>query len=72
MILDRSDQNAPNQASRFTYHVYELKDAKLVAERKADVRATFTVDSPIPTICRNWSIASERTTRQRELGRPGR
>lgn len=48
MILDRSDQNAPNQASRFTLHVRELKEATLVAAKKSDVRATFTVDSPIP------------------------
>ena len=31
MILDRSDQNAPNQASRFTNPVRELKDATLIA-----------------------------------------
>jgi uncharacterized protein len=48
MILDRSDQNAPNQASRFTLHVRELKDAKLAAEKQEEVRKTFTVDSPIP------------------------
>lgn len=48
MILDRSDQNAPNQASRFTLHVRDLKEATLIAESKADVKATFTVDSPIP------------------------
>ncbi len=48
MILDRSDQNAPNQASRFTMHVRHLKDAMLQAEKKDDVRKTFTVDSPIP------------------------
>ena len=48
MILDRSDQNAPNQASRFTLHVRDLKEATLTAEKKADVKATFTVDSPIP------------------------
>jgi hypothetical protein len=48
MILDRSDQNAPNQASRFTLHVRELKEATLTAEKKSDVQATFTVDSPIP------------------------
>lgn len=48
MILDRSDQNAPNQASRFTLHVRELKGDTLEAESKADVRATYTVDSPIP------------------------
>jgi hypothetical protein len=48
MILDRSDQNAPNQASRFTLHVRELKASTLDTERKEDVKATFTVDSPIP------------------------
>jgi uncharacterized protein len=48
MILDRSDQNAPNQASRFTLHVRALKEATLVDAKKSAVRATFTVDSPIP------------------------
>jgi hypothetical protein len=48
MILDRSDQNAPNQASRFTSHVRTLKEKTLKAEGKADVAKTFTVDSPIP------------------------
>lgn len=48
MLLDRSDQNAPNQASRFTLHVRELKDKTLANEKKDDVRKTFTVDSPIP------------------------
>jgi hypothetical protein len=48
MILDRSDQNAPNQASRFTSHVRALKQETLKAEGKADIAKTFTVDSPIP------------------------
>lgn len=48
MILDRSDQNAPNQAARFTLHVRTLKGQTLDAERKAAVKKTFTVDSPIP------------------------
>ena len=48
MILDRSDQNAPNQASRFTAHVRALKEATLANEKKNDVMKTFTVDSPIP------------------------
>jgi DNA helicase HerA-like ATPase len=48
MMLDRSDQNAPNQASRFTLHVRELKEKTLRAESKEDVLKTFTVDSPIP------------------------
>jgi hypothetical protein len=48
MILDRSDQNAPNQASRFTSHVRALKQKTLEDEKKAEVAKTFTVDSPIP------------------------
>lgn len=48
MILDRSDQNAPNQASRFTLHVRDLKSKTLENNKKYDVKKTFTVDSPIP------------------------
>lgn len=48
MILDRSDQNAPNQASRFTLHVRELKGETLDTAGKGEVKETFTVDSPIP------------------------
>lgn len=48
MILDRSDSNAPNQASRFTLHVRELKAQTLSNEEKTDTLKTFTVDSPIP------------------------
>lgn len=48
MIVDRSDQNAPNQASRFTLHVRNLKGETLDSEKKISVKKTFTVDSPIP------------------------
>lgn len=50
MILDRTDQNAPNQASRFTMHVRELKNNTLTKEKQHDVQKTFTVDSPIPYV----------------------
>jgi DNA helicase HerA-like ATPase len=48
MIVDRSDQNAPNQATRFTTHVRDLKDKTLLDEGQESVRETFTVDSPVP------------------------
>jgi hypothetical protein len=48
MILDRSDQNAPNQASRFTLHVRTLKQDTLTKQKKDQIKKTFTVDSPIP------------------------
>lgn len=47
MILDRSDDNAPNQATRFTEHVRKLKTQTLSNLNKHDVLNTFTVDSPI-------------------------
>lgn len=48
MLLDRSDQNAPNQASRFTLHVRELKAQTVKAANANVVAERFTVDSPIP------------------------
>jgi uncharacterized protein len=48
LLLDRSDQNAPNQAARFTYHVRELKREALEAADQKVTAATFTVDSPVP------------------------
>lgn len=48
MILDRSDSNAPNQASRFTLHIRELKGETLKKVGKVETLKTFTVDSPIP------------------------
>lgn len=48
MILDRSDSNAPNQASRFTLHIRNLKKQTLIKEGQSNTLATFTVDSPIP------------------------
>lgn len=48
LILDRSDDNAPNQAARFTEHVRTLKEQTLQSEEKTEMLETFTVDSPIP------------------------
>lgn len=48
LLLDRSDNNAPNQAARFTKHVRELKEQALREAKKEDMLSTFTVDSPVP------------------------
>jgi Helicase HerA, central domain len=48
LLVDRSDQNAPNQAARFTFHVRELKRLALEKAKQNDTVATFTVDSPVP------------------------
>jgi hypothetical protein len=48
LLLDRSDQNAPNQAARFLMHVRDLKQETLETGGQTEVAATFTVDSPVP------------------------
>ena len=48
LLLDRSEDNAPNQAARLTHHVRELKHEKLKEAERDDVAARFTVDSPVP------------------------
>ncbi|MBW2595054.1 MAG: ATP-binding protein [Deltaproteobacteria bacterium] len=48
LLLDRSDQNAPNQAMVFSREVTSAKRSKLEEEGKAEVLANFTVDSPVP------------------------
>ncbi|MCR6493168.1 ATP-binding protein [Cellulomonas sp. P24] len=48
LLLDRSEDNAPNQAARLTDHVRDLKSEALKADSREDVLARFTVDSPVP------------------------
>lgn len=48
MLLDRSDSNAPNQATRFTSLVLSGKRGFLEKAGRKDVLASFTVDSPLP------------------------
>jgi hypothetical protein len=48
MLLDRSDQNAPNQAMIFNREVLDAKRAYLENAGKDSVLANFTIDSPVP------------------------
>ncbi len=48
MMLDRSDNNAPNQARAFFEAVIEAKKSKLENENKTDILHNFTIDSPLP------------------------
>ncbi|MEV8168839.1 ATP-binding protein [Microbacterium paraoxydans] len=48
LLLDRSEENAPNQAARLTHHVRELKREGLLADGKTVLAGRFTVDSPVP------------------------
>ncbi|MDW9364088.1 DUF87 domain-containing protein [Sinorhizobium meliloti] len=71
MILDRSDQNAPNQASRFTLHVRSLKGRTLDAEGRETVKKTFTVDSPIPYDMRKLLSLLESDNTTKGIGKNG-
>ncbi|WP_245742000.1 ATP-binding protein [Anaerobacillus arseniciselenatis] len=48
LVLDRTDENAPNQAMAFSNTVIEAKKQVLIAEAMNEELETFTIDSPIP------------------------
>ncbi len=48
LLLDRSEENAPNQAARLAHHVRALKLEYLAEKGFDDLAERFTVDSPIP------------------------
>jgi DNA helicase HerA-like ATPase len=48
LFVDRSDQNAPNQAMIMAREINNAKRAYLAAGGHAEVSASFTIDSPVP------------------------
>src|SRR5690606_20085576 len=48
IFVDRSDQNAPNQAMVMSRSIVEAKKSFLNAGGHGDVLANFTIDSPVP------------------------
>ncbi|NQT13110.1 MAG: ATP-binding protein, partial [Planctomycetes bacterium] len=48
MLVDRSDQNAPNQAMVLSRTVTSAKQQYLEEGKHEDVLANFTIDSPVP------------------------
>lgn len=48
LFVDRSDQNAPNQAMLMSREVNNAKTAYLVAGGHKELLADFTIDSPVP------------------------
>ena len=48
MFVDRSDQNAPNQAMVMARSIVEAKRKYLTDKSQQDVLDNFTIDSPIP------------------------
>ncbi len=48
MFVDRSDQNAPNQAMVMSRAIVEAKTCFLTTGGHSEVLANFTIDSPVP------------------------
>ncbi|MQA35942.1 ATP-binding protein [Modestobacter roseus] len=48
LLLDRTEENAPNQAARLSHHVRRLKAESLSVVGDPELLASFTVDSPVP------------------------
>jgi DNA helicase HerA-like ATPase len=48
MMLDRSDNNAPNQAMIFSRTVLEKKKEHLISKEKTELSEIITIDSPTP------------------------
>jgi hypothetical protein len=48
LFVDRSDQNAPNQAMLMTRCITDAKRAMLDPAQHADILTNFTIDSPVP------------------------
>ena len=48
MLIDRSDNNAPNQAMIFSRTVYKCKKDYLISVGKSDIVDDITIDSPTP------------------------
>lgn len=48
LFVDRSDQNAPNQAMMMSRCITEAKTATLVAADENEILQNFTIDSPVP------------------------
>lgn len=48
LFVDRSDQNAPNQAMMMTRCITDAKKATLADPAYKDILANFTIDSPVP------------------------
>ncbi|MDD5095359.1 MAG: ATP-binding protein [Dehalococcoidia bacterium] len=72
MLLDRSDDNAPNQAMRFTSLVLEKKRESLEQQKLLDILASFTVDSPVPYDLKTLVDALREDDRAMTTGSSGR
>jgi DNA helicase HerA-like ATPase len=76
MFIDRSDNNAPNQAMVISRTVFEAKQAYLTGNGQSDLVENFTIDSPIPfdlntVLERMTELNEERDYSSSKQGRAG-
>ncbi len=71
MLVDRSDNNAPNQAMVLARTVVDAKRAFLEAGGHSDVLANFTVDSPVPYDLQHVLAELQRLDREMVQGSRG-
>ncbi len=50
MFVDRSDQNAPNQAMIMSREINKVKRNYLESKKESEILKNFTIDSPVPFI----------------------
>lgn len=72
MLLDRSDNNAPNQAMIFSRTVNEKKREFLESISDTEILDTFTIDSPIPYSLNDVIAVLEEEDNLMETGSSGR
>ncbi|MBI1339319.1 DUF853 family protein [bacterium] len=68
LFVDRSDQNAPNQAMLMTRCITDAKRAMLDPSQHADILANFTIDSPVPFNIDNVQAELERLNQEMVQG----
>lgn len=72
MLVDRSDQNAPNQTMVVARTINDLKRKYLEDGKHKDVLADFTLDSPVPFSIEDLSNELERLDTEIVKGSSGR
>ena len=72
MVLDRSDNNAPNQAMLLRREVIEEKRSTLEGSSRQDILDNFTIDSPVPYSMENVLMRFHELNEEMVTGSTGR
>lgn len=72
MVLDRSDNNAPNQAMLLRREVIDEKRRALEEKTRQDILDNFTIDSPVPYSIENVLVRFRELNEEMVTGSSGR